>query len=176
MSIFFLFCEIYFFECSRGKADQAAGEPVFCVINSAVFLWKILELISMAKRQNFSMQPGPLSHSAFKKHLLWIKKYHPRALCIIFSTPPPREWRFIPYMHPPKIFMKSENMKILCTRAETGTKKLLNVFADLHKKNPRIFACENRRILTQKREAFFLSPLTRKCIKFSHPHLHQHFK
>ena len=89
MCQYFFFVKSIFFECSRGKADQAAGEPVFCVINSAVFLWKILELISMAKRQNFSMQPGPLSHSAFKKHLLWIKKYHPRSLYIIFSTPPP---------------------------------------------------------------------------------------
>ena len=69
-TIFFYFSKSVFFECSRGKADQAAGEPVFCVINSAVFLWKILELISMAKRQTFSMQPGPLSHSAFKKNLL----------------------------------------------------------------------------------------------------------
>ena len=34
-----------------------------------------------------------------------------------------------------------------------GGKLPLNVFADLHNKNLRIFACKNRKILSQKREA-----------------------
>ena len=50
--------------CSRGKLYQAAGELVFCVNNPAVFLRKILGLFSMAKRQNSSMQPDTISHSA----------------------------------------------------------------------------------------------------------------
>ena len=37
--------------------------------------------------------------------------------------------------------------------ADSGRRLPLDVFADLHEKNPRIFACENRRILTQKRKA-----------------------
>jgi len=34
-----------------------------------------------------------------------------------------------------------------------GVNCLLSFLALSHKKNPRIFACENRRILTQKRES-----------------------
>jgi len=68
---------------SRRKPYQAAGEPVFGVNNSAVFLRKILELFSMAKRQNFSMQPGMVFDSAPTHHLydLAIKHGSPAALC-----------------------------------------------------------------------------------------------
>ena len=94
---YFFYWPRSFFECSRGKTDQAAGEPVFCVNNPAVFLRKILRLFSMAKRQNFSMQPGPFSHSAFKKTLTVIKIIHEISMHYIFHSLP-RKWRFIPYM------------------------------------------------------------------------------
>ena len=51
---------------SRGKPHQAAGELVFGVNNPAVFLRKILGLFSMAKRQNSSMQPDVVFHSAHR--------------------------------------------------------------------------------------------------------------
>ena len=96
---FSLFCEIYFFECSRGKADQAAGEPVFCVNNPAVFLRKILGLFSMAKRQNFSMQPGPLSHSAFKKTLTVIKNNSRDFYALYFPLTPSEMEIYTIYAH-----------------------------------------------------------------------------
>ena len=49
---------------SRGKPHRAAGELVFGVNNPAVFLRKILGLFSMAKRQNSSMHPYVVFHSA----------------------------------------------------------------------------------------------------------------
>ena len=44
-------------------------------------------------------------------------------------------------------------MKNLICGAGTRDRLPLNVFADLHKKKSRIFACENRRFLSKKREA-----------------------
>ena len=45
--------------------------------------------------------------------------------------------------------------------AEIGGGLPLDVFADLHKKNLRIFACENRKIITQKRKASMFAPYLR---------------
>ena len=88
---FFYFVKSIFFECSRGKADQAAGEPVFCVINAAVFLRKILELFSMAKRQNFSMQPAPFPHGSIQKTLTVNTKISPESsMHYIFHSSSPR--------------------------------------------------------------------------------------
>ena len=85
---------------SRWKARRAAGELVFGVNNPAVFLRKILGLFSMAKRQNFSMQPGPLSHSAFKKYLQRIKKNITRDFyALYFPLTPPEMEIYTIYVH-----------------------------------------------------------------------------
>ena len=62
----------------------------------------------------------------------------------------------------------------------------LDVFADLHEKNSRIFACENRSILTQKRKAsmfvpsasgspsdFFYEPIFFNCFIYDNGSMHQ---
>ena len=52
-------------------------------------------------------------------------------------------------------------MKNLNGGAGGGNGLPMNVFADLHQKKTRIFARENRSLLTQKREASMSVPQTR---------------